>query len=153
MVEEVTAAIAKLKNGKGPGICGISAEMLKAGGRAVVEWLHSLMKGEVPADWKKAVIVPIHKKWSKMLCKNYRGISLLSIPCNVYARVLNGRVRSKTESKIMEVQGSFRQERSCIDQVFTIRQLSEKVLEKNRQMGVAYVDLKKAYDMVCREKL
>ena len=37
--------------------------------------------------------------------------------------------------------------------MFTIRQLSEKVLEKNRQMAVACVDLEKAYDKVCREKL
>ena len=29
-IEEVTAAIAKLKNEKAPGICGISAKMLKA---------------------------------------------------------------------------------------------------------------------------
>ena len=47
------------------------------------------MKGDVPADWKKAVIVPIHKKSSKMLCNNYRGISLLSIPCKVYTGILD----------------------------------------------------------------
>ena len=112
-MEEVTAAIAKLKKGKDPGVCGISAEMLKAGGRVVAEWLHMIinlmwMKGEVPADWKKAVIEPIHKKGSKMLCNNYRGISLLSIPCKVYTRILDARVRSRTESKVMEVQGGFR---------------------------------------------
>ena len=39
-------------------------------------------------------------------------------------------VRSRTESKVMEVQGSFKWGRSCIDHVFTIRQLS-KALEKN----------------------
>ena len=32
-IEEVTTAINKLKNGKAPGICGISEEKLKAGGR------------------------------------------------------------------------------------------------------------------------
>ena len=157
-IEEVIAVIAKLKNGKAPGICGISAEMLKAGGSAVAKWLHRIINlmwttGEVPADWTKAVIVPIHKKGSKMICSNYRGISLLSIPCKVYTRKLDGRVRSITESKVMEVQGGFRRGRSCVDQVFTIRQLSEKVLEKNGQMAVACADLEKAYDNVCREKL
>ena len=34
---EVRVANAKLKKGKAPGICGISAEMLKAGGRVVAE--------------------------------------------------------------------------------------------------------------------
>ena len=46
-------------------------------------------------------------------------------------RILNNRVRSRTESKVMELQGDCRQGRSCIDQVFTIRKLSEQVLEKN----------------------
>ena len=109
-IEEVIAAIAKLKNGKAPGICGVSAEMLKAGGSAVAKWLHRIVNlmwttGEVPADWTKAVIVPIHKKGNKMICSNYRGISLLSIPCKVYTRILDGRVRSITETKAMEVQG------------------------------------------------
>ena len=69
-----------------------------------------------------------------MLCSNYSGISLLSIPYKVFTRILDARVRNRTESKVMEVQEGFRRERSCIDQVFTIRQLSEKLLEKNRQM-------------------
>jgi len=32
---------------------------------------------EFPADWKKAVIVPIHKKKDRMNCNIYWGISLL----------------------------------------------------------------------------
>ena len=35
-IGEVTAATAKLK--KAPGVCGISVEMLKAGGTAVAKW-------------------------------------------------------------------------------------------------------------------
>ena len=82
-VEEVAAAIAKLKGGKALGMCGINAEMLKAGGSVTAEWLHTIVnlmwtKGEVPDDWRKAIIVPIHKKGSELLCSNYRGISLLS---------------------------------------------------------------------------
>ena len=36
-IEEVVEAIAKLKSGKAPGICGIDAEMLKAGGMVAAE--------------------------------------------------------------------------------------------------------------------
>ena len=39
----------------------------------------------------------------------------------------------------MEMQGGFRWGRSCIDQVFTVRQLSENVLENNGQMAVEHV--------------
>ena len=70
-IEEVEIAISKLKNGKSPGICGISAEMLKAGRTVVVKWLQRIMSlawdnGQVPEDWRRAVIVPVHKKGSKM---------------------------------------------------------------------------------------
>ncbi len=98
-------------------------------------------------------MVPLHKKGSKMTCSNYRGISLLSVPSKVYTRIKDSRVRSKTESKVMEVQGGFRRGRSCVDWIFTIRQLSEKVLEKNKQMVMACIDLGKVYDTVCRDRL
>ena len=134
-IEEVTAAIAKLKGGKALGVWGISAEMLKAGGRAVAEWLQAIInlmwtKEEVPADWKKAVIVPIHKKGNKMLCSNYRGIRLLSIPCTVYTRILDTRLRSRTENKVMEVQGGLRWGRGYVDQVFTFRHLVRSFLRR-----------------------
>ena len=66
-IEEVAAAIAKLKGGKAPGVCGINVEMLKAGGSVIAEWLHAIVnlmwtKGVVSDDWRKAIIVPIHKK-------------------------------------------------------------------------------------------
>ena len=38
---------------------------------------HSLKKGKFPKIWKKAIVVPVHKKEDKMLVKNYRPISLL----------------------------------------------------------------------------
>ena len=42
---------------------------------------------------------------------------------------------------------------SCVDQIFSIRQLREKILEQNKQMIIACIDLEKAYDKVCRENL
>ena len=86
--------------------------MLKAGRAVVVKWLHRIMSlawdnGQVPEDWRRAVIVPVHKKGSNMKCENYRGISLLSIPSKVYARILDERTRSVTESKVLEAQGVF----------------------------------------------
>ena len=39
-----------------------------------------------------------------------------------------------------------------MDQAFTIRQLSKKVLEKNSQIVVACTDLEKVHDKVCTER-
>ena len=59
--------------------------MPKAGGEVVVQWLHNIIdlawkSVSVPADWQKALITPIHKKGRRTQCKNYCGISVLSIP-------------------------------------------------------------------------
>ena len=64
-------------------------------------------------------------------------------------------MRKVTESKVLEVQGGFRKGRSCTDQLFTMRQLSEKVidLEKDKKMVLACMDLVKAYDRVGRDRL
>ena len=35
-MEEVCSSIWRLKNGKAPGVCGVTGEILKAGGRTVV---------------------------------------------------------------------------------------------------------------------
>ena len=64
--------------------------------------------GVVPRDWRRAVVVPIHKRGSKKLCKKYRGISLLSVPGKVFASILNHRVCTVTEDKIMEEQAGFK---------------------------------------------
>ena len=114
------AAIGKMKSGKAAGLCGINAEMLKAGDSVVVKWQYRIVDiawatGEVPEDWKRAVKIPLHKKGSKGMCSNYRGISLLSVPGKVYARIVDNRVKQTTEGVMLEVQGGFRKGLSCID--------------------------------------
>ena len=109
-MEEECSSIRRLKNGKAPGVCGVTGVMLKAGGRAVVQWLHKIIdltwrSGNVPMDWQKALIVPIRKKGSRTKCENYRGISLLSIPGKVYSSILETRMRTITEGKVLEEQG------------------------------------------------
>ena len=60
------AAVNRLKWGKAPGICGIHAELVKAGGNAVLGSLHAVLcsswnTGIIPTDWKKGLVVPLWK--------------------------------------------------------------------------------------------
>ncbi|KAI8494385.1 hypothetical protein Bbelb_276110 [Branchiostoma belcheri] len=41
--DEIRTALRKLKNGKAPGICKITAEMLKAGGDHIIKWLTQII--------------------------------------------------------------------------------------------------------------
>ena len=53
--------------------------------------------GVVPEDWRSAVIFPLYNsKGERAKCKNYRGISLLSVVGKIYAGILVDRVRRVT---------------------------------------------------------
>lgn len=53
--------------------------------------------GTVPEDWKDEVCTFSKVKSSKGGCKNYRGISLLSVDGKVYDRILINRVKRITQ--------------------------------------------------------
>ena len=60
---ETQAVVNQLKGGETPGICGIHAELLKAGGNAVLVLLHIVLcsawsRGILPTDWKRDLFVP-----------------------------------------------------------------------------------------------
>ena len=48
----------------------------------------SLQEGTFPSSWKKANVVPVHKKENKNLLKNYRPISLPPIFGKIFERIL-----------------------------------------------------------------
>ena len=48
-------------------------------------------------DWRSTVIVPLYKgKGDRTECKNYRGISLLSVDRKIYVGILGNRVHRMT---------------------------------------------------------
>ncbi len=107
---------------------------------------------KVPEDWRKAIIVPLYKG-NRKECNNYRGISLLSVPGKIYGRILNERMMKRTDKSVGDEQGGFRKDRGCVDQIFAMKILVEKYLEKDRKLFAAFMDLEKAYDRVDRKGL
>ena len=156
--EEISRALSQLRFGKAPGLDGIQTETLRLGGAATVQWLKALFDSiwsseVVPADWRKQVIIPIHKKGSRTDCDNYRGIALLSTPSKVFAKVILNRLKPWAEAHLCENQCGFRSGRSCADHLFTLRILMEKAREFHRPLYMCFIDLKKAYDSLSREAL
>lgn len=157
-IEEIREIIKQLKNSKAPGNDRITAEMVKHGGEVLVRRIHEIIKkawetGEMPEDWTLANICPIHKKGSRMLCKNYRGISLLSIVYKILSTAITKRVSSRAERIIGEYQAGFRPGRSTMDHIFTMRMTLEKTYEYNVRLGHLFIDFKQAYDRVKRSTL
>ena len=78
---------------------------------------------------------------------------MLSVPGKGFASILNNRVRTVTVDKVMKEQARFRRGRGCAEQIFVMRQLAEKMIEKGKKLCAVLVDLEKAYNKVCREEL
>ena len=158
-LEEIRKAIDRLKNGKAPGVCGIHPEMLKAGGEATILWLRTLLcsiwsTGEIPTDWKRGLIVPIWKgKGDTRECNNYRGVTLLSVPGKVLARILLERIRPQLLAHQRPEQSGFTPKRSTVDRILALRVLIERRREFGRGLLAAYIDFRKAFDSVSREAL
>ena len=155
---ELLKAKKRIKPGKAPGGDGIYPEMIvnqsKEADKLLLNICQTAYKTKtIPADWNISTIIPIHKSGSTMLCENYRGISLLSVPGKVYARIIETRLRDRVEGKISECQSGFRPGRSVHDHIYTLRQLNENTYRYNREYHACFVDLQKAFDSVNREEL
>ncbi|XP_030746034.1 uncharacterized protein LOC115874876 [Sitophilus oryzae] len=74
---EIKRALKKIKNNKSPGKDGITTEMLKYGGKAVVNTLYILLnkiliEKIIPNDWKESITIILHKKdWEEKGIKIY----------------------------------------------------------------------------------
>lgn len=155
---EIKTAIEQLKNWKSPGEDCIFAEMIKGGKEESVYMLKALFSKiweseQVPQEWCKALVIPLHKKGSKTKCDNYRGISLLSVPGKVLSRIIYNRLSPFIESQLQDHQSGFRKDHSTNDMIFSTRQMVEKSLEQNSPLCIAFVDISKAFDSVNRNLL
>ncbi|KAL9961749.1 hypothetical protein ACROYT_G030756 [Oculina patagonica] len=106
---------------------------------------------EIPDDWKEGYLIKLPKKLNE--CQNWRGIMLLSTTGKVLNRVILERLKVKMDKRLREGQAGFRKERSCIDQIATLRNILERSLEWNSPVYATFVDCEKAFDSVDREVL
>nr|KAG5698059.1 hypothetical protein BaRGS_016707 [Batillaria attramentaria] len=155
---EIRKAIMTLRNGKAAGPDEIPAEAIKADTETAVNMLHSLFskiweKEEVPAQWKEGIVIKLPKKGDLRDCSNYRGIMLLSVPGKVLNRILLERMREAVDPMLRDQQAGFRRNRSCADQIASLRIIVEQSLEWNSPLYINFIDYEKAFDSVDREAL
>nr|KAG5689139.1 hypothetical protein BaRGS_006347 [Batillaria attramentaria] len=155
---EIRKAIMTLRNGKAAGPDEIPAEAIKADTETAVNMLHSLFskiweKEEVPAQWKEGIVIKLPKKGDLRDCSNYRGIMLLSVPGKVLNRILLERMREAVDPMLRDQQAGFRKNRSCADQIASLRIIVEQSLEWNSPLYINFINYEKAFDSVDREAL
>ena len=104
-------------------------------------------------DWRKGLIAKIPKKGDIANCNNWRGITLLSVPSKILARIILNSIQVKIEARIRREQVGFRVNRSCTDQICTLRIIIEQCIEWNNRLYAIFVDFEKAFDSVKSENM
>lgn len=99
-----------------------------------IDELHQLLNKiwndeHIPDDWREGILIEVPKKGDKSICCNWRGIILLSIPSKVLRHIILQRLKKEVDKLLRDEQASFRQERSCIDQIATLRIIIEQTIE------------------------
>jgi hypothetical protein len=102
--EDVVKIVNSLKCGKSPGIDGINSTTIKKILPNIIDVVTyivnlSFSTGVFPKKLKIAVVVPIHKKDSTLICNNYRPISLLPTFAKVMEKLMKEKLISFLDKK------------------------------------------------------
>ena len=104
----------------------------RAGGNAALVLLHAVLcsawnTGIIPTDWKRGLVVPLWKgKGDRQDWNNYQGVTLLSVPGKVFARIILDRVRHHLLEHQCPEQSGFTPKRSTTDHILALQVLTER---------------------------
>lgn len=151
---EIKKDILSMKDGRAAGPDGIPAEAVKADLQTAVEILHSLFtkiweEENITEECLVGIINKLPKKGDLNNCNNYREIMLLSVPVKVPNSILLDRMNAAVDPML----AGFRSNRSCTDQIATLRITVEQSVEWNSPLYLNFIDYEKAFDSVDRETM
>ena len=116
--------------------------------------MQSITTGEVPDDWKKALVSPIFKKGVKADPANYRPISLTCLCCNVLEHiVLSHMAKHLSSHNILDAKHGFRERLSTVTQLITSVHDWATIIEHRGQTDVVLLNFSKAFDKVSHRHL
>ena len=148
----------KIHKACGPdGICGT---VLKRCAKVAAMFLtfifdQSLNTGDIPEDWRQALIHPVFKGGSTKRPENYRPISLTCICCKMMERVLVSSIVMHLEdfNLFSENQHGFRRHLSCESQLIMLCQDTMSSVDHRNSVDLVFIDFSKAFDKVPHDQL
>ena len=107
----------------------------------------------IPAIWKNAVVIPIHKKGSVHLPENYRPVSLTCILCKLYETLLREHILSYVTDVITDKQHGFTIGKSCLSNLLETLDIANQYIAEGNCVDILYFDFSKAFDTVSHYRL
>ena len=101
-----------------------------------------------PNKWKRARIVPVHKKDDISDLKNYRPIAIISNFAKIFEQVIYKSIMNNVRPYISQNQHGFLPGKSTTTNLITITQFICEHLDANSQVDVVYTDFSSAFDTV-----
>lgn len=156
-LEEVEAAVQKMKKNKAVGPDGIPAGFWKKCGEVGSKFLqilfNKILHGEpMPDDFRKSYVLPFYKnKGDARKCGNYRGIKLMCHTMKIWERIIIIDTRLKAQVSIHKNQCGFIGGKSTTDAVQAMRIVMEKHRDAQEDLHFVFIDLEKAFDRVPRD--
>ena len=156
--EEIAKAAKQLHANKAAGPDAILPEALKIYIDVSKDILYDLFvkiwkEEQFPKDWKEGHLVKLPKKGDLGNCNNYRGITLLSIPGEVFNKVILNRIKDAVDNILRDEQAGFWKNRSCSDQIAALRIIIEQSHEWKSPLIINFIDYEKAFDSIDRATL
>ena len=155
---EVTHAMRRMKKNKAPGPDKIVMEMIQAtedvGIREVTCIANAVYStGDIPEELLRSVFIALPKKPGAIECELHRTISLMSHITKIILRVLIQRMRRKIRPELDESQFGFVPGKGTVNATYIMRTLSERAIEKQRNLYLCFIDYTKAFDRVRHTQL
>jgi len=152
--------VRKCKTGTSPGPDGIPQSFLKQFISQLLLPLTELFKylrhlGHMPSQWKTANITPVFKKGLSSEVSNYRPISLTSIFCKLFERLIQNKILTylSDNNLISPHQHGFLTKHSTCSQLLETVNDWSIALRNKHVVDVVYFDFAKAFDTVSHVKL
>ena len=102
-------------------------------------------------SWGYSKLIVLFKSGNRMVCGNYRGISIMNTLSKIYDILLLNRL--KLWFIVDKCQAGAQRRRGCIEQIMSLRLLIDLAIFKKKKLYVMFVDFSKAYDRVPRGKM
>ena len=113
-----------------------------------------MKKGQFPNEWKKANVVPVHKKGDKQVSRNYRPVSLRLICGKIFERLIYNLFELFIKSDLISSnQLGFKQGDSCMYQLLSITHEIYQSFDNGFQVRGIFLDISKAFDKVWHKGL
>ncbi len=109
-----------------------------------------MINGVFPENWKKANVIPIHKKAEKYKKENYRPISLLSCMGKVMERVIYNEIYEYCEERnlLTSKNSGFKKGDGTVNRLLALTDAIYRSLGDGTDVLLVFLDITKAFDRV-----